>query len=38
MEGMVEVFGKIQEGDMVAKQASEELQNESRVKPLISKK
>ncbi len=37
MEGMVEVFGKIQAGDLVAKQASEELQNESRVKPLLSK-
>jgi len=35
MEGMVEVFGKIQAGDLVAKQASEELQNESRVKPLL---
>ena len=37
MNGMVEVFGRLHKGDMVAKQASEELQNESRVKPQLSR-
>lgn len=32
MDGMIEVFGKVQEGDLVAKKASEELENQSRVK------
>ena len=36
MNGMVEVFGNLHEGEMVAKQASEELQNESRVRPELS--
>lgn len=35
MNGMVEVFGDLKEGELVAKQASEELQNESRVTPMI---
>jgi hypothetical protein len=34
MEGMVEVFGEIHEGDLVAKQGSEELQNQSKVTPV----
>src|SRR5262249_43817048 len=33
MDDLVEVFGDIQEGDVVAKQGSEELQNQSRVTP-----
>jgi RND family efflux transporter MFP subunit len=37
MNGMVEIFGKINDGDMVAKQASEELQNESHVKTVVAK-
>ncbi len=36
MQGMVEVFGSLHEGDMVAKQASEELLNESRVKAITN--
>lgn len=32
MDNLVEVFGKIKEGDMVAQMASEELQNETKVK------
>ncbi|MBK9145978.1 MAG: efflux RND transporter periplasmic adaptor subunit [Candidatus Melainabacteria bacterium] len=36
MEDMVEVFGNIHEGDTVAKQGSEELQNQSRIKPVGS--
>ena len=35
MNDTVEVFGTLHEGDMVAKHASEELQNESRVKPQL---
>jgi hypothetical protein len=35
MNGMVEVFGNLQDGDMVAKQGSEELQNESHVNPKL---
>lgn len=31
MDGMVEIFGNINQGDMVAEKASEELQNESKV-------
>ncbi len=31
MDGMVEIFGNIKQGDMVAEKASEELQNESKV-------
>jgi RND family efflux transporter MFP subunit len=37
MDGMVEVFGDLREGDMVAKQASEQLQDESRVKAVPPK-
>jgi RND family efflux transporter MFP subunit len=37
MNGMVEIFGNIHEGDMVAERASEELQDESRVKAVASK-
>ena len=37
MEGMVEVFGALREGDMVAKEGSEELQNESHVRPVPAK-
>jgi hypothetical protein len=37
MNGMVEVFGKLHDGDMVAEHASEELQNESHVKPVRAK-
>ncbi len=36
MNGMVEIFGSLHEGDMVAQHASEELQNASRVKPEVS--
>jgi len=36
MDGMVEVFGNIHEGDLVAKQGSEELQNQSRVEPVVA--
>jgi len=35
MDGMVEVFGSIQEGDVVAKEANEELQNGTSVKPIL---
>lgn len=35
MNGMVEVFGDLKEGDLVAQKASEELQNESRVTPMV---
>jgi multidrug resistance efflux pump len=34
MDGMVEVFGDLAEGDQVARQGSEELENQSRVKPV----
>jgi RND family efflux transporter MFP subunit len=34
MNDLVEIFGDVKEGDMVAKQGSEELQNESKVKPV----
>lgn len=34
MKNMVEVFGELRAGDMVAEQGSEELQNQSRVKPV----
>jgi len=33
MEGMVEVFGDLKEGELVAKEGSEELDNQSRVNP-----
>lgn len=33
MDNMVEIFGNIREGDVVARQGSEELQNQMRVKP-----
>ncbi|HEY9773225.1 MAG TPA: efflux RND transporter periplasmic adaptor subunit [Planktothrix sp.] len=36
MNGMVEVFGALHDGDWVAKEASEELQNESKVKPVTA--
>ena len=36
MNGQVEIFGEVHEGDMVAAQASEELVNHSHVKPIIS--
>jgi multidrug efflux pump subunit AcrA (membrane-fusion protein) len=35
MGGMVEVFGELHEGDLVAKKASEELQNGASVKPIV---
>jgi len=34
MNGFVEVFGDLHEGDTVAKKAGEELQNESKVQPV----
>jgi RND family efflux transporter MFP subunit len=34
MDGMVEVFGNLQEGDLVAQEGSEELDNQSRVNPV----
>lgn len=34
MEGMVEVFGDLKEGDQVALKGSEELENQSRVHPV----
>ncbi|MCC7530833.1 MAG: efflux RND transporter periplasmic adaptor subunit [Candidatus Melainabacteria bacterium] len=34
MDGMVEVFGDLHEGDLVAKEGSEELDNQSRVNPV----
>lgn len=34
MDGMVEVFGNLREGDIVAEHASEELQNQSLVHPV----
>ena len=34
MDNMVEIFGKIQEGDLVAKEASEELLNQTKVIPV----
>lgn len=34
MEGMVEVFGDLNEGDQVALKGSEELENQSRVHPV----
>lgn len=36
MEGMVEVFGDLNEGDQVALKGSEELENQSRVHPVGS--
>jgi membrane fusion protein (multidrug efflux system) len=36
MNGQVEIFGEVQEGDYVAARASEELVNHSHVKPIIS--
>ncbi len=36
MNGMVEIFGNLHEGDMVAERATEELQNESRVETRLS--
>jgi membrane fusion protein, multidrug efflux system len=35
MDGMVEVFGNVREGDVVAKEATEELQNGTSVKPVL---
>lgn len=35
MEGMVEVFGDLREGDLVAKEGSEELDNQSKVAPKL---
>ncbi|MBY0357482.1 MAG: efflux RND transporter periplasmic adaptor subunit [Candidatus Obscuribacterales bacterium] len=35
MDGMVQVFGDLNEGDLVARQASEELENQSRVKTRV---
>lgn len=35
MEGMVEVFGDLREGDLVAKEGSEELDNQSKVNPKL---
>jgi membrane fusion protein, multidrug efflux system len=35
MDGMVEIFGNIREGDVVAKEATEELQNGTSVKPVL---
>ncbi|HEY9785797.1 MAG TPA: efflux RND transporter periplasmic adaptor subunit [Candidatus Obscuribacterales bacterium] len=34
MDGMIEIFGNIREGDVVAQQGSEELQNQLKVKPI----
>jgi len=34
MDGMVEVFGNLKEGDLVAQEGSEELDNQSRVNPV----
>jgi membrane fusion protein, multidrug efflux system len=34
MDQMVEIFGDVKEGDMVAERGSEELQKQSRVKPI----
>lgn len=34
MDGMVEVFGNLSEGDLVAQEGSEELNNQSRVHPV----
>jgi membrane fusion protein, multidrug efflux system len=36
MDNLVEIFGTIGEGDLVAKEGSEELINHSRVRPVIS--
>lgn len=36
MEGMVEVFGDLKEGDQVALKGSEELENQSKVNPVGS--
>ncbi len=35
MDGMVEVFGDLHEGDLVAQEGSEELDNQSRVNPVV---
>jgi len=37
MNGMVEIFGDVKEGDLVAAQASEDLLDKSRVKPIVIK-
>lgn len=37
MDGMIEVFGNLKEGDTVAQKGSEELDNQSRVKPVSAK-
>jgi RND family efflux transporter MFP subunit len=37
MDGMIEVFGNLHEGDIVAQQGSEELQNQSTVHPVGTK-
>jgi membrane fusion protein (multidrug efflux system) len=37
MDRLVEIFGPINEGDIVALQGSEELQNQSRVNPVLVK-
>jgi RND family efflux transporter MFP subunit len=36
MDGQVEIFGDLKEGDLIAKKASEELQNESKVKAITA--
>lgn len=36
MGDMVEIFGNIKAGDLVAKQGSEELENQSKVKPIVA--
>jgi RND family efflux transporter MFP subunit len=36
MDQMIEIFGDLKEGDMVAKRGSEELQKQSKVKPLTA--
>jgi hypothetical protein len=34
MDGMVEIFGNIQEGDLVAERGTEELVNQELIKPV----
>jgi membrane fusion protein (multidrug efflux system) len=36
MNGLVEIFGDVKEGDLVAQEGSEELQNESKVKAVAA--
>jgi RND family efflux transporter MFP subunit len=36
MNGLVEIFGDVKEGDLVAQEGSEELQNESKVKAVTA--